>query len=260
MFKVKLPFFNMEGDIGSDPGVESVPAAEEQTLETTSEPGVETQADAEPEKQNNFEKAFAKKLAAEREKWEAERQKELEKYKDYEVLQKATQYLQKTSGINDIMSLKEQLELAELQERAEEQNVPPEVLKRIDELEAKAKKAEEYERIQGEAQQRQSFEQSLMEFVKDKEGVDHNQLWSYMFDNGISNMEIAYKAMRAEQLEQQLANAEKQAVEKYLASKKAPRAEGGGATAFQTTDTSKMSWEEIDRVAAARLRAANQPQ
>src|SRR5690606_21352965 len=129
------------------------------------ESGANSEVAAEPEKQNNFEKAFAKRLAAEREKWDKET---AERYKDYDVLKKATEHLQRTSGINDLMTLKEELELAELQERAETQNLDVERLKGIEQLEANAAKADEMEQQQQEEQRVQSYFSSLGEFVKDK--------------------------------------------------------------------------------------------
>lgn len=248
-----------------DPGVDFVPAAEEHVtdqVETSSESGADTEVAAEPEKQNNFEKAFAKRLAAEREKWQSEVS---EKYKDYDVLQKATAHLQKTSGISDLMTLNEQLELADLQERAETQNLDIDTLKRIEQLEQKAAKGEELEAKIQQQQQWQEFETSLKTFADGKEidgkTVDHKELWNYMYENQIQNPEIAFKAMKADVLESKLSTAREDSIKDYLASKQAPRAEGGnGAAGMQTTDTSKMSWKDLERRAAARLEASKTPQ
>lgn len=261
--KLNLQLF-AEGE-SIDPGVESAPAAEVQETEVTdSNPGVESQAAAEPEKQNNFEKAFAKRLADAQAKWEADKQAELQKmqeqYKDYDVLKKATEYLQKTSGIQDLMSLKEQLELTELQERADRENVPPDVLKRIDELEVKAAKAEEYEKQQQEAQTIQQFESSLKTFCEGKEidgkPLSHQELWQYMHENEISKPESAFKAMKADILEAKLETAKQDAVKEYLESKKAPKVEGSGSPGQQHVDTSKLGWGDVTKAAIARMQSA----
>lgn len=230
----------------SPDGTESVPSPPEDVM-----------------KQESFAKRLQeqteKRLSEERAKWE---QEQAEKYKDYDTYKKATDFLMKSNGINDPMTLKEQLEMTELQERAEKNNLDPETQKRLEYLEERDRKAQEYEREQAEQKQLSEFENSLKDFCKEKEidgkAVDHMELWSYMHENGISKPEAAYKAMKADVLEQKLATAKEDAVKEYLASKKAPKAEGSGATAFQQADTSKMSWEEIDRVAAARIKAANQ--
>lgn len=248
-----------------DPGVEVVPAAEEHVqdqVDTSSEPGEDPSVVAEPEKQNNYEKAFAKRLAAKEAEMEA---KYAEKYKDYDVLQKATAHLQRTTGISDLMTLKEELELADLQERAETQNLDVDTLKRIEQLEQKAARGDELEaKIQQEEQTKQ-FETSLKTFCEGKEidgkAVDHNELWKYMHDNQTSNVDMAFKAMKAEVLETKLATAKEDSIRDYLASKQAPRFEGNtGAAGSQAVDTSKMSWKELERHAAGRLEAARNPQ
>mgnify|MGYP007051630632 CR=1 FL=1 len=223
MFKFRwsmnLQLFSEE--LGSvETGVEEAPAAEEQVSNEASEPGAETQVAAEPEKQNNFEKAFAKRLADAQAKWESE---QAEKYRDYEDYKRAAEYLQKTSGISDLMTLREQIEMAELQERADKENVPPEVLKRLDELEAKAAKAEQLEAEQKQQQEWQQFESSLKQFCEGKEidgkSVDHMDLWKFMHENGVTKPEVAFKAMKADILEAKLEHAEKEGVKKFLAAK-----------------------------------------
>lgn len=245
-------------------GVESVPAAEEQTVpappetdEPAPETGVEEQAVAEPkEKENNFEKAFAKRLAAEREKWEKERQAELEKYKDYEIAKKSLEFLMKQNNISDPMTLKEQLELAELQERAEKENLPPEVLKRLDELERKAAKVDEIEKLQQEAQQIQQFEQTLKEFCEGKEldgkPLDYKELWKYMYDNKTENPEIAFKAMKAEILEKKLEEAKKEGMKELIQAKtNIPKVDGSRGSGSITPSQPK-SFEEARQRAMQR--------
>lgn len=264
MFRVRLnPFYNLEGDIGDQSGVDSTPAAEVQTSEGTESTTGDNQAAAEPGKQNNFEKAFAKRLSEAQSKWEADKQAEIaklqEQYKDYDTHKELSSYLQQINGL-DAMTLKERIELEKLQDRAEKENVPPEVLKRIDMLEAKAAKADALEQQQQQSQQYQEFRTNLEKFASEK-SANADELHKYMFDNHISSMDVAYKAMRADQLEQQLATAKEDSIKEYLASKKGPRVEGStGAAGTQTVDTSKMSWKDLDRHALARLEAAKTPQ
>lgn len=249
----------------TDPGVEVVPAAEEHgsdQVDTSSETGERSEVAAEPEKDSNFEKAFAKRLAAKEAEMEA---KYAEKYKDYDVLQKATAHLQKTTGIGDLMTLKEELELADLQERAEKQDLDVDTLKRIEQLEEKAAKGDALEAKFQQEQQWKEFENSLQTFCEGKEidgkTVDHKELWNYMFENDIQKPDIAFKAMKADVLETKLATVKEDSIRDYLASKQAPRFEGNnGAAGSQSVDTSKMSWKELERHAAGRLEAARNPQ
>jgi hypothetical protein len=250
------PFFDMDGAIGADSGVEQVSAAETQQDESySSETGVESQVAAEPEKNGGFEKAFAKRLSSEREKWQREVE---ERYKDYDIAKKATEYLMRTSGIDDPMTLKEQLELADLQERADRENVPTEVIRRIDQLEAKAAKAEEYERIQEQQKFYSNFRSQLDAFIKDK-GVDAEALEQFMIDNRVSDMNIAYRAMKFDEVSKDREKIEKEAVTRYLDSKKAPKAEGSGTPGYTAPSTPK-TFEEARRNALEMMRSANQKQ
>lgn len=226
-YTLNLQFFAEES------GVEAVPAAGEQidvaevedfaTPEPPAETGVEEQAAAEPGKENNFEKAFAKRLAAEREKWQAEMQKELEKYKDYDVSQKALQYLMRVNNITDMNLLREQLELVELQEQAERQGMSVEELKRLRELEELKAWKQQVEQQQVQQQQIQQFEQMLKDFCQGKEfdgkPLDHMELWKFMHENGVANPETAFKAMKADLLEKQIEKAKKEGVKEFLSAK-----------------------------------------
>lgn len=246
-------------------GVEDAPAAEvqEEAVEP-SEAGVETEVVAEPEKPNNFEKAFAKRLAAEREKW----QKEVsEKYGDYDTHKELSSYLQEINGL-DALSLKERIELERLQARAEKENVPPEVLKRIDDLEKQAEKGRQLEEQQQKEQIKNLYWKAADEFVKDK-GFAKEELNQFLLDNGLTvdptdsadierKFNMAYKAMKADQLEKELASAKETAVKEYLQSKTAPRVEGSGSPGVVQEDTSKMSWKELEARMVARIQAANQ--
>ena len=238
-----------------DSGVEDVPAAGEQTEipepnpnVESSDTGVEASAVAEPKKENNFEKAFAKRLAAEREKWEAERRAELEKYKDYEISKKALEYLMRVNNIHDPEMIREQLELAELQEQAERQNMSVEELKRLRELEELKAWKQQVEQQQQEQQRIMQFEQMLKDFCKDKEfdgkPLDYMQLWQFMHENGVSNPETALKAMKADLLEKQIENAKKEAVKEFLSAKGSmPKVEGAKASGTVLPGTPKTFQE-----------------
>jgi len=245
-----------------------------ETVEPTSDEGSAPPSGSEPEetepkddvtKQESFAKRLQeqteKKLAEERQKWEEEQS---ERLKEYDTYKRATEYLKRHSGIDDLQKLAEEIELAELQERASTQEIPVEVQKRLDELEAKAKQAEVYERERQQQEQMNTFKESLSAFVKDK-GVEVEALWTFMSDNNLpydpnepeKYFTIAYKAMKADELESQLETAKKDAVKEYLESKKAPKAEGSGAPGIQN-DPPK-TWEEARERALERLKAANRP-
>lgn len=248
-------------------GVEVTPAAEVSTetaipkVETAIETGVESEVAAEPDKQNNFEKAFAKRLAAERSKWDSET---AEKYKDYDTHKSLSQYLQDQNGV-DALTLKEQIELSKLQERAETENMSVEALKRIEDLEIQAAEGRQLKEQQQEQQRVQTYFSNLETFAKTK-GVESAELNAFMVENELTydpeNMEksfnIAYKAMRTDIVEQQLLTAKETGIKEYLKSKSAPRVEGSGSPGIVTEDTSKMGWSDIDKRAAARIAAANQ--
>ncbi|MNY27110.1 hypothetical protein D3C86_1610010 [compost metagenome] len=83
---------------------------------------------------------------------------------------------------------------------------------------------------------------------------------AYDPNNPEKSFNLAYKAMRADELEQQLSTAKENAVKEYLQSKNAPRVEGSGTPGIVHEDTSKLSFSEITKRAAARINAANQAQ
>lgn len=266
MFKFRwlTPLFEAEGAIGAESGVENVPAAGEQSqrTEVNADPsGVETKGAADPEQQNNFEKAFAKRLSAKEAEIEA---KFAEKYKGYDDYKLAAEYLQKTSGIGDILTLREQIELQQLQERAEEANVPPEVLKRIDQLEAKAAKADEMEAEAKQKEEWQSFETSLKDFCKDKtldgKAVDHMDLWKYMHENEVTKPDVAFKAMKADLLESKLETAKTDAVKEYLATKTGVKTEGSQGAAAQSAPVPTGGFKGAEQRAVERMRAAREAQ
>lgn len=254
-YRLKLNLQLFSDDMGAAPGVESAPAAEVQSTEGT-EPttGVDPTAAAEQKEPNNFEKAFAKRLAAEKAKWEQDTK---QKYGDYEVVKEVADYFREANGVQDFMSLKERIEMERLQERAETNNLSPEAQKRMEELEAKANKFEEMMQAQEQSQQTQAFEHSLKEFCADK-GVDHLELWTFMHENSISKPEIALKAMKADEAERKAQEREQDIIKRYLESKQAPKSEGSGApgmTSFKPTG----NIESASQRALERFRAAKQP-
>ncbi len=221
---MNLQLFAEEASV--EAGVEDVPAAGEQTEGSADQTGVETQAAAEPEKQNNFEKAFAKRLAQEREKWESERKAELEKYKDYDALRRAAEYLQRTSGITDMETLMREIELAELQEQAQRQNLTVEEYQRMKELEElKAWKQQMEQELQRREWER-TYWDNLKDFSKDH-GVEPEKLNQFMVENGFSinpddmkkSFEIALKAYKYDDLVKQLENAKKEGMKELIQAK-----------------------------------------
>lgn len=248
--KLDLQLFN------DDSGVEGVSAAEGQTEVTTGEEVAAT----EPSKEDV---AFSKRLSAAQEKWNAEKETEIQKlrdeYKDHDTYRKAAEYLQKTSGIDNIMSLREEIELQELQERADKENVPPEVIKRIDELEKKAARADELEAKTASEKAAQEFEQSIKTFSEGKEidgkPLDYAELWEYMHENEIAKPEVAFKAMKADMLEAKLASAKEDAIKDYLNTKKGVKTESGSGAAVQQTQTGG-GFKGAESRAIARIRAS----
>lgn len=264
--KLDLQLFSEEMDMPQmETGVEDVPDAE------VHESGEESSVAAEP---NNFEKAFAKRLAAKEAEWRASQEAEInkvkEQYKDFDIYRKATEFLQKQNGINDVMTLKEQLELVELQERAERHNVDPEVQRRIEELEAKAARADELEqqRAQEEQerqqqQQRQEFERNyfdqLGEFAKAHE-IEGEALNKFMIDNGLfvnpeqmqRSFEIAFKAMQYDQMQKQLAEAEKNGMKKLIQSKSNIPTVPGKTQQGQVVSSPPKTWAEARQRAMQR--------
>lgn len=230
MFKFRLfPLSEMDGAIGAESGVESVPAAEGQ---------------AEVETASNFEKAFAKRLAEAKSKWESE---VTDKYKDYDTYKKSAEYFAKINNVPDVMTLKERIEMEELQEAAEKQQVPVEVLKRLQELEAKASKGEELERTMQQQQEQQNYWSNIEKFAESK-GADMKALNQFMIDNEMSydpnnmerSFELAYKAMRHDELSKQVEEAEKQGMKKLLQAKSSiPNVTGNKAQGQVTSPAPK---------------------
>lgn len=247
MFRIR-PYL-MDIDTGAEvpaAGGESIP----ETGEATGEQAPPPAAESNQESGKDF--AFSKRLEAEREKLRAEYE---DRYKDYDTVREVADYFREANGLDDVMSLKEKIEMSRLQERAEKSNLPPEVQQRLETLEAKAAEADEYKQTEALRSQYNEFRGKLGEFVEGKD-VKADDLEQFMIDNRIQNMEIAYKAMTHTDVQSQREAIEKEAVEKYLQSKKAPRAEGAGSAGQVNTPPPK-TWDQARAGAAEMLRNMN---
>lgn len=260
-FALNLQMFAEDG--GAASGVEGTFAAGEQSQGAESA-STQTGDQGAAAEQGKGDVAFAKRLSAAQEKWNVEKEAEIQKireeYKDHDTYRKATDYLQRTSGISDLLTLKEEIELADLQERADKEKVPPAVLKRIDELEAKAAKADEFEAKNSQEKAAAEFEQSLKTFVEGREidgkPVDHAELWKYMHENEIGKPEAALKAMKADILEAKLATAKEDTIKEYLNSKKGVKTEGASGAAAQSTPNTGGGFKGAEARAIARIKAS----
>ncbi|MEK4191772.1 hypothetical protein NYE59_01670 [Paenibacillus sp. FSL L8-0323] len=230
MFKIRQPLFNMDGAIGAVSESSSVEDVDTTDVETASASDDTVTASEDVTKQQSFanrlKEQTEKAVSEAKSQWEKEQS---EKFKDYDTYRKATEYLQKTSGIDDVMTLKEQLELQELNERAEQQNVPPDVLKRIDELEQKAARGDELEQQQQAQQINNLFWKAAESFVEGKD-VSKEDLNKYMLENEIivdvtkpdlaqKKFDMAYKAMQYDAMAKKLESAEKDGMKKLMHAK-----------------------------------------
>lgn len=262
MFEMRLhPLYEMDGEIGA--ASESVEVTTD-VVDPGSAEEVAPQAETESSFARRLREHSEKEVRAAREAWDKETS---EKYKDYDTHKELSTYLQQVNGV-DAMTLKERIEMDRLQERAEQNEIPPEMQKRLETLEAKAAKADELEQQQHQEKWENTYWTGIGEFAKER-GVESQALNQFMLDNGLfidpENLEksfnIAYKAMKADELEQKLNTAKEDSIKEYLASKKGPRVEGStGAVGLQSVDTSKMSWKDVEKHAAARLEASRTPQ
>jgi len=261
-FPVDLQYFS-EGEepfVDGQESAESVesgevapPQAEESLApeETPSDDGIEQS------------KAFAKrlsertqaKLAEERAKWEAE---QAERLRDYERYRSLADQMLKYSGHQDIDTLQQTLEQELLQAQAEQHQVPVEVMQRLNELERRAQKADELERQWQSQQAVSTFYRDLDQYMQGKEDVPAEAMIDFMVQTGITNFDAAYKALRADQLEQRLATAEEDAIKKYLESKRATKVEGSGSAPGLIAEQPARTWEEARERALARLRSLNE--
>lgn len=219
MFKIKPFYMELAGEIGGSAGVEvASDAGMHEQGEIPSDPA-QSQQDANAgeespaagDKQNNYEKAFAKRMAAERAQWEAERTKLTEQYQGHDHYKKAADYLQRTSGINSMDELLAKIEEQELTARAEERGVPLEFQKEYEEMKGIKSEWQQMKEAQQQQQQYQSFRSELDKFASEK-GVEPDKLYDYMAENQIGNKEAALKALKFEEAEAARMEAE-QAVE-----------------------------------------------
>jgi CRISPR/Cas system CSM-associated protein Csm5 (group 7 of RAMP superfamily) len=122
----------------------------------------------------------------------------------------------------------------------------------LDELEAKAAKAAEYEQ-QSQAQQAYSqFRQGLEVFAKEN-GAEPDAIQEFMVNNQIGNMEVAYKAMQYEAMKQQLETAKKEGVKEFLAAKGSIPNIPGNSALGQVQSPAPKTMEEARQRALQRL-------
>jgi acyl carrier protein len=251
----KLPPLNLQffAEEVTEPGVEPVPAAGEQQTEQqdlsiqTQTTGVDSPAAAEP--QNNIEKAFAKRLSDAQAKWEAE---VAEKYKDYDVLKEIASFVQEQLGA-DPLTIKEQIEMVRLQQRAEREGISPELQKRLEALEEKARKADEFEAQRQQLEQYAKWRGELESFAKSKE-IDADAFEQFMRENQIGNFEVAYKAFKYDEIAKTREEIEKEAVKKFLESKKnIPKVESANGAKGQVIPDAPKSFTDARNRALQRL-------
>ncbi|HMK57735.1 MAG TPA: hypothetical protein VK462_01640, partial [Nitrososphaeraceae archaeon] len=202
-----------------------------------------------------IEQAFAKRFAAEKAKLE---QEYADKYKDFDTYKEVSEYFREVNEAEDVLSLKERIEMERLQARAEKAEIPVEVQKRLEQLEEKAAKGEELEKHQANQQFYNKFRSDLDKFIEGKD-VKADDIEKYMIDNKVPNMEIAYRAMKFDDAQANKEAIKKEAIQEYLNSKKAPKVEGSGTAGFVQQDPPK-TLAEANKRAADRIRAANQNQ
>ncbi|MUT66016.1 hypothetical protein [Paenibacillus sp. NEAU-GSW1] len=246
--------FHMDADTGVEvpTGTEGAadPSAQEQP------PSPSGDITAEPQQADErTEKAFANRLASERKKLEAEF---AEKYKDYDTLKDVSEYFRQVNNFDDVLSMKEQIELQRLQERAAVSDIPVEVQRRLEELESRAERADKLEQEKELQDWYRDFRNGLEKFAGEK-GVDANELEKFMSDNQITNSEMAYRAMTFTDAEARKEEIKQQAIQDYLNSKKAPRVEGAATPGYIPPATPK-TWKEATAGALEMIRSMRQQQ
>jgi hypothetical protein len=205
-------------------------------------------------------KAFAKRLEERtqkalqeaRQQWEQETS---QKYGSFDQYQKATNFVMQQAGYNSFEDFQKAIEETELMERAQKSGVTPEYQQRLEQLEEKAKRADELEQQQEKEQTYRQFQSALNDFSKEK-GLEPSELENFMVSHQIPNFEMAYRAMRYEQMESDLKNAKDVAVKEYLESKKASKVEGSGTPGIIKAAPPK-NFAEARQRALARLNSAD---
>lgn len=251
----------MDADAGIDIPVSSESAVETPVGSPDSAGEVETgeqqTAAGADQQQSAKDFAFSKRLEAEKVRIREEMQRELaEKYQGYDDYREVAEYFREVNGVDNVLTLKEQIELERLNERAERQQVPPEVQRRIEELETKAAKADELQRQQELNSWYKDFRGGLEKFAGEK-GVEADALERFMVDKGINDMDLAYRAYAFSDVEAKKAEIEKAAVQEYLKSKQAPKVEGAGSAGYVAPST-PSTWEQARSNAVAMMRAARE--
>ncbi|MCQ6289068.1 MFS transporter [Bacillus cereus] len=222
---------------------------------------IENNPEGQPPEAMEQSEAFAKRLQErtqaalmeERGRWE---QEAAERYGNYDQYNRAMNFFMKQAGYNDLDSMMQAIEQQDLLQRAEKFGVTPEIQQKLEALEQKAQRAEEleYQREQQELSQR--FTQALGQFAQEK-GADAAALEQFMLEQNVPHFEVAYNAMRTQQLEEQLTSAKETAIQEYLQSKKAPKVEGPGVTGL-VSDEPTTDFQVARERALQRLRSANQ--
>ena len=199
-----------------------------------------------------LEERTQKALQEERTKWEQEYS---QKYANYDQYQQAADFFMSRTGYNSFEEMQQAIQEEQLNERAQQNGVNPEYQSRLEQLEERAKIADELEQERENQKIMEEFRSHLGEFSKDK-GVEPEQLEQFMRENQIPNFEMAYRAMKYEQMENDLKNAKDVAVKEYLESKKAPKVEGSGTPGI-IKDAPPKNFAEARQRALARLSAAD---
>jgi hypothetical protein len=251
--KLDLQFFSE--DLGVEGGEVADPTLEVETVDPT----LETQPADPPQDDLEQSKAFAKRLEErtqralqeERQKWEQETS---QKYGNYDQYQQAMEFMMQRGGYQSFDEFQAAIQEAQLAERAEQNGIDPEFQSRVEQLEERARLADELEQRQQQEQTYQQFQSALKDFSQQK-GVDPAELESFMVENQIANFEMAYRAWHYEQMQNDLTNAKDVAVKEYLQSKKAPKVEGAG-TPGVIKDAPPKNFEESRQRALERLRSA----
>ncbi|WP_144499649.1 MFS transporter, partial [Bacillus thuringiensis] len=187
--------------------------------EQIEQPPIENNPEGQPPENIEQSQAFAKRLQErtqaalmeERQRWE---QEVSERYGNYDKYDRAINFFQQQAGYNDLDSMMQAIEQQDLLQRAEKFGVTPEIQQKLESLEAKAQRAEELEYQREQHQLSQRFTQALGQFAQEK-GADAAALEQFMVEQNVPNFEVAYNAMRAQQLEEQLTSAKETAIQEY---------------------------------------------
>lgn len=205
--------------------------------------------------ENKAEVAFAKRLAAERQKLE-------EQYSPYKsVLQEAAE----SYGYNNVEDYLEAYNQAkqqrQLEEQAQQMNASPEVLRELNELkqkiaaqeEEKTRTIQEQERKQWESQVKGQVNEVLELAKKDGVEMTEETLLQAMMAEGIADPKKVYKLIKPEVDVEKL---KKSAVEEYFANlKKGNRPVEGGGSSPVIVNSAPKSFNEAREGARGMIKA-----